>query len=128
MLDPAQNRGVRLRDASVRHHDDQISEAQFEPRVPADTQDDDLSVEMPSLEQCFDWNKLLHSAIIARSHPVCTRTELWRLDESTIRRMFQDEPGVLKIGKSNRRDGKRDYVTLRIPEDIARRVYVDRTR
>ena len=42
--------------------------------------------------------------------------------------MFQDEPGVLKIGKSNRRDGKRDYVTLRIPEDIARRVYVDRTR
>jgi hypothetical protein len=74
MLDPAQNRGVRQRDASVRHHDDQISQAQFEARVPADTQDDDLSVEMPSLEQCFDWNKPLHSVIIARSRPVCTRT------------------------------------------------------
>jgi hypothetical protein len=56
---------VRQRNASVRHHDDQISEAQFETRVPADPQDDDLSVEMPSLEQCFDWNKLLHSVIIA---------------------------------------------------------------
>lgn len=51
---------------------------------------------------------------------------LWKLDESTIRRMFQDEPGILKIGKSNRRDGKRDYVTLRIPEAVARRVYEER--
>jgi len=51
MLDPTQNRGVRQRDASVRHHDDQISQAQFEARVSADTQDDDLSVEMPPLEQ-----------------------------------------------------------------------------
>src|SRR5215471_11834972 len=42
--------------------------------LPADTQDDDLSIEMPSLEQCFDWNKPLHSVIIARSRPVCTRT------------------------------------------------------
>lgn len=32
---------------------------------------------------------------------------IWRLDQSTIRRMFQDEPGVLKIGKAGRRDGKR---------------------
>jgi hypothetical protein len=29
---------------------------------------------MPSLEQCFDWNKRLHSVIIARSRSVCTRT------------------------------------------------------
>ena len=34
--------------------------------------------------------------------------ELWSLDESTVRRMFQDELGVLKIGKAGRRDGKRD--------------------
>ncbi|HEY6343226.1 MAG TPA: hypothetical protein VIY49_17160 [Bryobacteraceae bacterium] len=54
--------------------------------------------------------------------------ELWKLDESTIRRMFQDQPGALKIGRSCRRDGKRDYVTLRIPEIVARRVYEERTR
>ena len=54
--------------------------------------------------------------------------EIWKLDPTTIRRMFQDEPGVLKIGKANRRDGKRDYVTLRIPEAVALRVYQERSR
>ena len=54
--------------------------------------------------------------------------DLWKFDESTIRRMFQDEPGVFKIGKSKRRDGKRDYVTLRIPEAVALRVWQERTR
>jgi hypothetical protein len=48
--------------------------------------------------------------------------ELWRLDESTVRRMFQDEPGVLKIGEIGRRT-KRDYVTLRIPASTAARFY-----
>ena len=94
MLDPAQNRGVRQRDASVRHHDDQISQAQFEARVPADTQDDDLSVEMPSLEQCFDWNKLLHSVIIARSRPVCTRT----VQDREVRETESDDVGTVERG------------------------------
>lgn len=49
--------------------------------------------------------------------------ELWSLDPSSVRRLFQDEPGVLKIGRSGRRDGKRDYVTLRIPESIAARAH-----
>jgi hypothetical protein len=48
--------------------------------------------------------------------------EIWRLDESTIRRMFQDEPGVLRIGATGRRN-KRDYVTLRIPASTAARFY-----
>ncbi len=34
--------------------------------------------------------------------------QMWCLDTSTIRRWFQDEEGVLKIGKANRRDGKRE--------------------
>ena len=54
--------------------------------------------------------------------------ELWKFDETRIRRIFQDEPGVLKVGRSNRRDGKRDYVTLRIPESVALRIYQERTR
>ncbi|MBV9504317.1 MAG: hypothetical protein JO323_04845 [Acidobacteriia bacterium] len=54
--------------------------------------------------------------------------ELWKFDESTIRRMFMDEPGVLIYGKEKRRDGRRDYVTLRIPESVARRVYERKTR
>ena len=54
--------------------------------------------------------------------------EQWVLHESTIRRLFLDEPGVLKYGKSSRRDGHRDYVTLRIPESVAKRVYARRSR
>ena len=51
--------------------------------------------------------------------------EAWNLDATTIRRIFQDEPGVLKLGKTGRR-GKRDYITLRIPESVAMRVYRER--
>jgi hypothetical protein len=40
---------------------------------------------------------------------------------STIRRMFIDEPGVIVRGKQSRRNGKRDYVTLRIPASVAER-------
>lgn len=47
---------------------------------------------------------------------------IWQLDESTVRRMFQDEPDVLKIGQTGRRQ-KRDYVTLRIPASTAARFY-----
>ncbi len=54
--------------------------------------------------------------------------ELWSLDASSVRRLFQDEPGVLKIGKANRRDGRRDYVSLRIPESVACRVHQERSR
>lgn len=54
--------------------------------------------------------------------------ELWALDETTVRRIFQDEPGVFKIGKVVRRDGKRDYVTLRIPQTVALRVHQQRCR
>ncbi len=54
--------------------------------------------------------------------------DLWKFDESTIRRMFIDEPGVLVFGRECRRDGRRDYVTLRIPESVARRIYEQRRR
>jgi len=74
MLDRAQDHRVRQRDASVRHHDPQVSHAQLESREPAATQDDDLSVEMPSLEQCFDRTEGSHCVIFARS--ACLRQNL----------------------------------------------------
>lgn len=68
----------------------------------------------------------LESSAFAPHFTVAELAEIWKLDETTIRRIFQDEPGVLKIGKFNRRDGKRDYVTLRIPESVVSRVYEKR--
>jgi hypothetical protein len=54
--------------------------------------------------------------------------EMWGFEQTTIRRMFIDEPGVLKVGKQGRRDGKRDYISLRIPTSVAQRVYELKTR
>ncbi|MCL4853373.1 MAG: hypothetical protein KJZ78_18615 [Bryobacteraceae bacterium] len=53
--------------------------------------------------------------------------ELWQLSEQSIRRLFQDREGVLKIGDSHPR-GKRAYVTLRIPASVVQRVFEERTR
>jgi hypothetical protein len=47
---------------------------------------------------------------------------LWGVSAETIRSIFRDEPGVLKIGKTGTRT-KRGYFTLRIPEDVAERVH-----
>jgi AraC-like DNA-binding protein len=46
---------------------------------------------------------------------------LLNLSEDTIRRLFQDEPGVLAKGDRNLR-GKRRRVTLRIPREVMNRV------
>lgn len=51
----------------------------------------------------------------------------WKFDETTIRRIFQDEPGVFRYGRTHRR-GKRDYITMRIPASVAERVYRERCR
>lgn len=47
------------------------------------------------------------------------------LSESTIIRMFQDEPGVIKLRRGLGR--KRDYVTLRIPASVLQRVIASRS-
>ena len=54
--------------------------------------------------------------------------ELWGFEQTTIRRMFCDEPGVLKIGRQVGRNGKRPHVSLRIPASVAKRVYERKTR
>jgi hypothetical protein len=41
---------------------------------------------------------------------------------NVIRRLFQDEEGVIKLGPRATRDGKRPHITLRIPLSVARRV------
>jgi hypothetical protein len=48
--------------------------------------------------------------------------ELWGVSAETIRSIFRDEPGVLKIGKTGAKY-QRGYVTLRIPESVAERVH-----
>lgn len=54
--------------------------------------------------------------------------KLWKVDAETVRNAFIDEPGVLQLGRSNRRDGKRNYVVIRIPASVLMRVYERRTQ
>lgn len=50
----------------------------------------------------------------------------WRTDVSTIRAWFLDEPGVLRYSHNSVNSRKRPYINLRIPENVARRVYAAR--
>jgi hypothetical protein len=45
----------------------------------------------------------------------------WGVSDDTIRRLFENEPDVLRIGEGNSR--KRKYVLLRIPESTVARVH-----
>ena len=60
--------------------------------------------------------------ILERHFTVQALAEQWALSTDAIRDLFEDEPGVLRLG--DRKSGrKRRYVTLRIPESVAARVY-----
>ena len=48
--------------------------------------------------------------------------ENWGLSPAAIRRLFCNEPGVIRFGKEIK-GHKRAYVTIRIPASVAERVY-----
>jgi hypothetical protein len=62
-----------------------------------------------------------------RHYSVAEVAELWKLSKSKVRKIFQDEPGVLALGEPRPRFGRRrGYVTLRIPESVLGRVHRSR--
>jgi hypothetical protein len=62
------------------------------------------------------------SPAIERHYTVAEVAILWNLSRDTIRRLFQNEPGVAILTTATRR-GKRRYKTLRIPETVLLRVH-----
>jgi hypothetical protein len=65
---------------------------------------------------------------LERHHSVNEIAELWNLSDGTVRNLFFDEPGVLRLGSGSRLMGGRQkkllrhYFTLRIPESVVLRV------
>ena len=59
---------------------------------------------------------------LERHYSVPELAKIWFLSENTVRRIFLEEPGVLKLAHEETRH-KRRYTTLRIPERIAQRVH-----
>ena len=62
------------------------------------------------------------SIAMEKHYSVPELAKIWFLSESTVRRIFIEEPGVLKLAHKETRY-KRRYTTLRIPERIAQRVH-----
>ena len=57
-----------------------------------------------------------------RHYSVQELAEIWKVSEDTIRRLFREEPDVMKItGRPGLR--KRRYVLLRLPESVVVRVH-----
>ena len=67
------------------------------------------------------------SQLFERHFSVITLAEIWSVSTDTIIRLFEDVPGVMKIGEEGGR-GKRRKITLKIPESIANSVYAERIR
>jgi hypothetical protein len=64
-----------------------------------------------------------HSVLaLERHYSVTEVAKMWALSEKTVRRMFEDEDGVLNWGARETRR-KRGYRTLRIPESVLHRVH-----
>jgi hypothetical protein len=59
---------------------------------------------------------------LERHYSVSEVASIWALSEKTIRRMFEEEEGVLLWGSPETRR-KRGYQTLRIPESVLLRVH-----
>lgn len=63
-------------------------------------------------------------AALEKHYTTTEVASLWNLSEDTIRSIFRDKPGVLKIGRVETRR-KRGYVILRIPETVLQAVHAE---
>lgn len=61
-------------------------------------------------------------AALEKHYSVADLAKLWLFSENTVRRIFINEPGVLKLVHQETRY-KRRYTSLRIPEHIAKQVH-----
>lgn len=59
----------------------------------------------------------------AERHYSCAEVAtLWSFDVETIRRLFENEPGIIVL-QTPIRKGKRPYKTIRIPQNVLERVH-----
>ena len=64
----------------------------------------------------------LPAAIGERHYTVQEVADAWKLSRDKVRRLFENEPGVVVI-QNLRPFGKQSYRTLRIPESVVECVY-----
>ena len=92
----------------------------------------DLYKILAKSEKFLNWKTLPVRLDLNKMHPAMSADEqhftpdelakLWGVSAETIRSIFREEEGVLKIGSTGARY-KRGYQTLRIPLSVAERVH-----
>jgi hypothetical protein len=65
-----------------------------------------------------------HLPAVETHYTINQIAELWGLDPDTVRPLFRNRPGVLKITRPETRR-KRGYVSLRIPASVAAAVHAE---
>src|SRR5580692_12080124 len=90
---------MRKVQSALRHHLDQIAEAELVAQVPAHAQNDHLAVEMPSPKQLLDaiqfahrWSPTLQDQCTRRTRTICTRAVSLRWVEVPARRIGTQRP------------------------------------
>jgi hypothetical protein len=58
-----------------------------------------------------------------KHHTPADVAKLWALSVETVRRLLENEPGVLKMTNAAGYTGRRRYKTLRIPASVVARVH-----
>jgi hypothetical protein len=60
---------------------------------------------------------------LEKHYSIAEIAKLWALSEKTVRKMFENEGGVLSWGRPQSNGKKRSYVSLRVPESIMIRIH-----
>jgi len=64
----------------------------------------------------------MHDLANQKHYSIIEISKLWGLSRETVRKIFEDEPGVIVWGHSETRS-KRGYRTIRVPESVLHRVH-----
>ncbi len=69
---------------------------------------------------------MLQATIREKHYRVEEVSNMWNMSKDTVRRIFWDEPGVIRYSRP-RSKYKRSYTTILIPETVLNRVYARMT-
>ena len=89
-LDPTHDRRVRQREPAFSHHLDEIAKAEFVSQIPADTEDNDLAIEVAPFEEfvhaqhASQLHQELRGREICSPSDLCTRTVAVTLSSSNL--------------------------------------------
>jgi len=64
----------------------------------------------------------MHDTANEKHYSIIEVSKLWGLSQKTVRRIFENEPGVIVWGRPETRR-KRGYRTIRVPESVLLRVH-----